>query len=89
MIYLVALFLSPLYFLLRGKWGGFILNSIFYCTALFLLITIVGATVAWIPWMIAMVHAVWALRREVAEEDATRLATKIAETMQQPRTPAS
>ena len=30
MMYLCIIFASPLYFLVRKKWGGFVLNSILY-----------------------------------------------------------
>ena len=43
------IFASPLYFLLRGKIGPFIINSLFYGIAVLLLITIFGAIFALIP----------------------------------------
>ncbi len=83
MIYLVALFISPLYFAIKGKWGGFILNSIFYGIALLLLVTVIGAFLAPIPWFIAVVHAMWALRKQLMEEQATAIATKMAAVMRE------
>lgn len=84
MIYLVAIFISPLYFIIKGRWGAAILNSIFYGTAVLLLLTFVFAIAAPFPWMIAAIHAVWDLRKQMMEEHATIMAKKMAEAMRQP-----
>ena len=86
MMYLVAVFLSPLYFLIKGKWLGFIINSIFYGIAVALLLTLILSFLAPIPWLIAAVHAMMAYRKQLVEEDATVMARKMAEAMRQPPT---
>ena len=78
MIYLVAIFIPPLYFLLRGKWLGFIVNSIFYGIALLCAVSIVGLVIAPFPWFVASVHAVWHIRKELVIENAEIMATKMA-----------
>lgn len=84
MTYLLIIFISPLYFLIKGKWGGLVINSIFYGTALILLVTIIGAFLAPIPWIIAMVHGMSAYRKQILEESTTMMAAKMATAMRQP-----
>lgn len=81
MMYLVLIFISPVYFVARRKWGGFILNAILYGLALLCAITIVGLVVAPLFWILAVGHAAWHLRKEVMEEHATMIATKMAQQM--------
>ncbi len=83
MMYLTAIFLSPLYFAIKGKWGAFFLNSIFYGAAVVLLLTFVGAFLAPFPWLIAAVHAIMDYRKQLVEEAATVMATKMAAAMRQ------
>jgi hypothetical protein len=87
MIYLLAIFISPVYFIVKKRWGAFLLNSIFYGTALLLLLSIVGALFAFFPWMIAAIHAVWDLRKQLMEEQATIIAQKMAGVMRQTSPP--
>lgn len=89
MMYLVVLFISPLYFLIRGKWVSFIINLIFYVLALGCLVTVVGAFLAPIPWFIAVVHAIMEYRKELVTEAATVMAAKMAEVMRQQNPPQS
>jgi hypothetical protein len=84
MMYFVVLFASPLYFLIRGKIGGFILNSLFYGAALILLVSFVGAFLAPLPWFIGVGHAMWHLRKEMMEEATTLMAQKMAQAMRNP-----
>lgn len=81
MMYLIILFASPLYFLMRGKIGGFILNSIFYGAAALFIVSFFFAFLAPIPWIIAVGHAMWHRRQEMVEESATILAQKMAAAM--------
>lgn len=87
MMYLAAIFVSPLYFLIRRRWLALIFNSIFYLIALGLLITIVGAPFAFVPWIIAATQAVWDLRKQLFEEQATAIAAKMAQTMDRANRP--
>lgn len=86
-MYLTAIFLSPLYFAIKGRWGAFFLNSIFYGIAVVLLLTFVGAFLAPIPWFVAAVHAIMDYRKQLVEEAATVMATKMAAAMRQPQPP--
>ncbi len=83
MLYLTAIFISPLYFAIKGKWGACLLNSLFYGTAVLLLVTFIGAFLAPIPWFVAAVHAIWDLRKQLMEEQATIIADKMAAAMRQ------
>ena len=75
MMYLIIIFISPLYFLIRKKWGGFILNSILYLLACATLIFGIGL----IFWVLAVGHAGWHLRKEDMVEQAELVAKKMAE----------
>ena len=87
MTYLCIIFVSPLYFLVRKKWGGFVLNSILYGIACLCILTIVGIVAAPIFWTLAVGHAGFAYRKEAMEEHATLIATKMAEQMRQTSKP--
>lgn len=73
MIWLVAVFIPPLYFILRKKWGAFVLNAILY--VIFLCTFIFG--IGFIFWVLAMGHAMWHLRKEVMKEHADMIADSI------------
>jgi hypothetical protein len=81
MTFLCILFLPPLYFLVRKKWGGFIVNSILYGIACLCVVSIVGIMAAPIFWILAVCHASFTYRREMVEHHAEMLATKMAEKM--------
>lgn len=82
MTYLAIIFIPPLYFLARKKWGGFILNSILYGIACACVLTFVFALIGVFFWMLAVGHASFAYRRELASVQADLIATKMAEKMQ-------
>ena len=75
MMFLTVIFISPLYFLLRKKWGGFVLNSILYLSAVFTIFLGVGI----IFWILAVGHAGWHLRKEAMVEQAELIAKKMFE----------
>ncbi|MBI1175810.1 hypothetical protein GC207_00060 [bacterium] len=81
MMYFCILFVSPLYFVLRRKWGAFFVNATLYGLAVIFLISIVGAVIAPLFWTLAVGHASWHLRKELAHEQAELLATKMAQKM--------
>lgn len=83
MMYLVAFFVSPLYFLIRKKWGGFVVNSIFYGLACLLALSIAFILAAPLFWIVAVMHAFWHVRKETFNEQAEILATKMAAKMKQ------
>ncbi len=81
MIYLCLIFIPPVYFLTRKKWGGFVLNSILYGIALLCVLTIVGIMAAPFFWILSVGHASFSYRREMVANHAEMLATKMAEKM--------
>jgi len=87
MMYLTVIFMSPLYFLIRGKWLSFLLNGTLYLIACLCLISIIGAVIAPIFWALAVGHAVWHLRKEMMQEQAQMIAGAMASRMQQEQSP--
>jgi hypothetical protein len=85
MTYLMVIFVSPLYFLVRGKIGGFILNAILYFLAICFVVSFIFAWVGVIFWLLAVGHASWHLRREFMLEHAEMIAVKMAEVQMQGR----
>ena len=83
MMYLCIMFISPVYFLVRKKWGPFILNSILYGLACLCILSVVGIMFAPLFWILAVGHAGWHLRREMMTQHAELIATKMAEKMRQ------
>jgi hypothetical protein len=81
MTYLCIIFIPPVYFLIRKKWGGFILNSILYGIACACVLTIVFAFVGVLFWELAVGHAGFTYKREMLERHAELMATKMAEKM--------
>jgi hypothetical protein len=75
-VYFILLFLSPLYFLLRKKWGGFVANAIL-CLLAWGTIWLVGLGI--IFWGLAVGHAAWHYRTELMEQHAEILVRKLAE----------
>lgn len=85
MTFLCIVFLPPVYFLSRKKWGGFCLNAFLYGMALPCIISIVGIMGAPVFWVLAVGHAGFNYRREQTEHHANLVASKMAEKMQQPK----
>jgi hypothetical protein len=83
MIYLIAVFLPPLYFLIKKRWVSFVIHSILCFISLGLVITMVGAIFGIPLWLISAVCAVWDLRKQLMEEQATIMAKKMAEAMKE------
>ncbi|MBC7820639.1 MAG: hypothetical protein IAG10_27455 [Planctomycetaceae bacterium] len=81
MMYLVLLFVSPVYFLIRGKWLAFLLNAVLYSVACVFLISIIGAFIAPLFWALAVGHAGWHLRKELMLEHANMIANAMAAQM--------
>jgi hypothetical protein len=83
MIFLCILFIPPLYFLVRKKWGGFLINSVIYGMACIFVLTLAFIFVAPFFWIIAVCHASYYWRQEKAVQYAELLATKMAEKMRE------
>jgi 4-hydroxybenzoate polyprenyltransferase len=81
MIYLCLIFIPPLYFLIRQKWLGFILNSILYGIACLCALSMIGIWIAPFFWILAVGHACFTYRKEASAQHADMVATKMAEKM--------
>ena len=89
MQYLVAVFIPPLYFLMKKKWLGFIVSSLLLVLSLFLAMTVVFIPVSLLLWGLCTVVAVFDLRKQLMQEHATVIAEKMAEKMRQQPGPAA
>lgn len=82
MMYLCIIFVPPVYFMARKRWGGFILNAILYGIACSCVLTFVLAPVGAIFWFLSVGHAGFTYRKELVAFHAEMLATKMAEKLQ-------
>jgi len=80
MMYLVIIFVSPLYFIFRKKWGAFILNAILYLLG-WVTISIFGTGI--IFWLLGIGHAAWHLRKELMKEQAQMIANEMVAKMKE------
>lgn len=85
MIYLTAIFVPPLYFLIKKRWAGFIVSTgLFFLAMLFAIMFLFPLT--FILWFLCSIAAVWNLRNAKMHEHANLLATKMAEKMREAQT---
>lgn len=84
MTYLCILFISPVYFLARKKWGGFCLNAFLYSLAWLCVISIVGIIVAPVFWLLSVGHASFTYRREQMAHQAELIASKMNRPTEKP-----
>jgi hypothetical protein len=68
MIYLAAIFISPLALLLVGKWFQAILNLVLYVVSIVLVVTIVFSWAGFICWAVGVAHAVLVINSHKAEK---------------------
>ena len=81
MIYLLAIFCSPLALLLTGKPISAIFNFIIYILSIVLTLTLIFAHFGFILWLIGVVHAVLTINNAREERHARRIiAAQKAET---------
>lgn len=76
--YILALFLTPIYCLTRGKYLGFVLSTILYVLA-FLTFMIFGLGL--IFWAVAAIPAAFSLRNEIIEAHASRTGEATAQAL--------
>ena len=79
-MWLIAFLCSPLYFLIRKKWGAFILNLILYLMGW---MTIFVFGIGLIFWIIGIAHAMWDLRLKVTHSLMEKQAELIAKKMKE------
>lgn len=82
MMYLCIIFVSPVYFITRQEWRGFVLNSILYGLACLCILSMIGVLVAPFFWALSVGHAGFTYRKELMAEHADMVATKMAEKLQ-------
>jgi 4-hydroxybenzoate polyprenyltransferase len=85
MIYLVAVLIPPLYFLIKKKWVGFVVSSFLFVLSCLFAIMVVLLPVSIILWVLCAIVAVWDVRKALMHEHADILATKMAEKMREGR----
>ena len=76
-MYVIAFFVSPLYFFIRGKWGSFIISLFLYLLAV--LTAIFGIGIFF--WACGVAHAFFHLRKELMKEQAVMIAEEMAKKM--------
>jgi hypothetical protein len=82
MMYLCIIFVPPVYFIARQKWGGLVLNGILYFIACSCVITFVGIPLGILFWALSVGHAGFTYRKELLAYHAELIATKMAEKLQ-------
>jgi uncharacterized membrane protein len=80
MMYLTVIFIPPLYFILRKRWGAFVLNLILYILAW---ATVFFFGIGFIFWALAVGHAGWHLRKELMREHAKIIAEEMVAKMKE------
>jgi predicted membrane protein len=83
MIYLVAILIPPLYFLIKKKWLAFIGSMAAFFFAVIFAIMMILLPISFILWGLCSVVAVRDLRKRLVHEHAEVLATKMAEKMRE------
>ena len=86
MIYLIALFIPPLYFLIKKKWLALIGSMVAFFFAVIFAIMMILLPISFILWGICSVVAVRDLRKRSMRENAEVLDTKMAEKMREVQT---
>lgn len=77
----MAVFIPPVYFMMKQRWIAFTIHSIIYLFAIIFTLTVVGAVIGIPLWFISATCAMWDLRKQLMEEQATIMAEKMAEKM--------
>ena len=73
MIYLLAIFCSPLALLLTGKPISALFNLVFYVLSIALWLTLIFHQAGFILWLLVFVHAVLAIDNTRADRRARRI----------------
>ncbi len=87
MMYLIAIFFPPLYFMMKKKWLAFGVTAFLAILSFFFFMMVVFAPVAFILWALSSICAVWDLRKQVMHEHANSFAQKMADAMRQQQSP--
>ena len=65
MIYLLAIVLPPIYFLVKKRWAAFIVTSALLVGCIFLLFMVILAPLVPILWALCAAIAIWDIRKHV------------------------
>ena len=68
MIYLLAILLPPIYFLVKRRWGAFVLTFAMLLASLFFLFMVWLAPLIVILWLLSAGLAVWDIQRKVVKQ---------------------
>jgi hypothetical protein len=68
MIYLLAIFLPPVYFLIKRRWMAFALTFAMLLVSIFFLFAVYLAPAILILWFLSAAIAVWDVRRKVVKQ---------------------
>ena len=79
MIYLLALFCSPLALLLAGRPISALFNLILYILSIAFWLTIILHSIGFGLWLVAFVHAVLAINNDREERRARRIVSAMRE----------
>lgn len=82
MMCLCIIFIPPVYFLARKRWGGFVLNSVLYGIACLCVLSIALIPAGVFFWVLSVGQAAFTYRKELLAYHAEMLATKMAEKLQ-------
>lgn len=74
-MFLVIIFLSPVYFLVRKRWFGFVLNAILYILAW---MTIMFFGIGVLFWALGVGHAFWVYREDEMRRQADLIGAAVA-----------
>ena len=80
MHYLIAVFIPPVYFLMKKRWLPAIVTSVLCFVSFFMFMTVVMAPIGFILWFGSSIVAVWDLRKQLMREHARMIAEEIAGT---------
>lgn len=76
-MWLLAILLPPVYFIVRGKWVAATLNGIIWLISFPLMLVVVG----FFTWILCVAHAGWDLAQAKQDEMMKKQATFLAQQM--------
>lgn len=68
MIYVLAILLPPVYFLLKRRWTAFAFSLAALVASIFLLASLFLAPIVLVLWFVCAFWAVWDIQRKVLKE---------------------
>jgi hypothetical protein len=68
MMYVLAIFLPPIYFLVKGRWTAFVFSFVAMVCSIFLVAELFLIPIVPILWFICAFWAVWDIQHKVLRE---------------------